>query len=150
MGERVPKSDGFLVLEIDAWTQGDLDGQMSDASQFLCRAFGSKRKINPPASRFPTAQQALPPYFSVAMGELVSSEHMDEIEEMMVAKTILVGRFSEKHQCHQRPAMDLSYVDPCVQQFQNLDEITISFLGDFTLKTFGKKQIKNETYNVTM
>lgn len=66
------------------------------------------------------------------MGELVSSEHMDEIEEMMVAKTILVGRFSEKHQRYQRPAMDLSYVDPCVQQFPpNLDEKTISFLGDF-------------------
>ena len=71
--------------------------------------------------------------FSVAMGELVSSEHMDEIEEMMVAKTILVGRFSEKHQCYQRPAMDISYVAPCVQQFgPNLDEKTIiSFLGDF-------------------
>ena len=106
----------------------DLDGHMSDASQFLRRAFGSKRKIIPPASRFPTAQ-ALEKYFSVAMGELVSSEHMDEIEEMMVAKTILVGRFSEKHQRYQRPAMDLSYVDPCVQQSPpNLDEITISFL----------------------
>ena len=124
---------------------------MSDASQFFRRAFGSKRKINPPALRFPTAL-ALPPYFSVAMGELVSSEHMDEIEEMMVAKTILVGRFSEKHQRYQRPAMDISYVDPCVQQFgPNLEEKTISFLEDFILKkTLGKKHIKNETYNVTM
>lgn len=87
------------------------------------------------------------------MGELVSSEHMDEIEEMMVAKTILLGRFSEKHQRYQRPAMDLSNVDPCVQQFgPNLDEKTIiSFLEDFIFKkTLGKKQIKNETYNVTL
>ena len=86
------------------------------------------------------------------MGELVSSEHMDEMEEMMVAKTILVGRFSEKHQCYQRPAMDLSYVDPCVQQFgPNLEEKTISFLGDFAFKnTLGKRQMKNETYNVTL
>ena len=87
------------------------------------------------------------------MGELVSSEHMDEMEEMMVAKTILVGRFSEKHQRYQRPAMDLSYVDPCVQQFPpNLDEKTISFLEDFNFlkKPWGKQHIKNETYNVTM
>lgn len=70
------------------------------------------------------------------MGELVSSEHMDEIEEMMVAKTILVGRFSEKHQRYQRPAMDLSYVDPCVQQFPpNLDEKTISCVRCLVMDT---------------
>ena len=133
----------------------DLDGHMSEMHlNFSAEHLVLKEKADPPASRFPTALAALEvSYFSVAMGELVSSEHMDEIEEMMVAKTILVGRFSEKHQCYQRPAMDLSNVDPCgTQQFgPNLDEKTISFLGDFIFKkTLGKKHIKNETYNVTL
>lgn len=129
----------------------DLDEQMSEMHlNFSAEHLVLKEKADPPASRFTTALAALEvSYFSVAMGELVSSEHMDEMEEMMVAKTIrILGRFSEKHQCYQGPAMDLSYVDPCVQQFgPNLDEKTIiSFLEDFiSKKTLGKKQIKNET-----
>lgn len=134
----------------------DLNGHMSEMHlNFSAEHLVLKGKIIPPASRFPTALAALEvSYFSVAMGELVSSEHMDEMEEMMVAKTIrILGRFSEKHQCYQRPAMDISYVDPCVQQFgPNLDEKTISFLEDFNFlkKPWGKQHIKNETYNVTM
>ena len=86
-----------------------------------------------------------------AMGGLVSSD-MEEIEEIMVAKKIIVGRFSEKHQGRYpvSPAMDLSLLDSSVdtdrvQQFENLDQQTISFL-EILLKNLGKKQIKKETY----
>ena len=86
------------------------------------------------------------------MGGLVSSD-MEEIEEIMVAKNIIVGRFSEKHQGRYQvsPAMDLSLLDSSVdtdrvQQFENLDEQTISFLEILLKKNLGKKHIKKETY----
>lgn len=46
MGERVPRNlMGFWVFDIERMGHSrDLNGHMSDASQFLRRAFGSKRK----------------------------------------------------------------------------------------------------------
>ena len=78
------------------------------------------------------------------MGGLVSSD-MEEIEEIMVAKKIIVGRFSEKHQGRYpvSPAMDLSLLDSSVDtdrvQFENLDQQTISFLEILLNKNLGKK-----------